>query len=218
MGFIKKNNKSHILAKNHTRKMSKNIKLGLISVCVGILFITFSVGIKFTASVPFMITDSNVLVDRTSRDLRLFEFQIDNVNYQVPTPCKNFLLEGWVLTENPMIPAGRSASVLIEKDSKRLFLVVKNQTTETLKVSQCTVIQVLIQSSPKEDEIPIFFGKDGFTLRMNERQVEQVFGKPNRIQQKGNETAYLYRYGTSAAIEIIVDRNIGTIKIAYHRK
>lgn len=181
-------------------------------VCVGLI-----VGICVQSEMPHQISDQVDLAGRTTADLKLFEFQLENENYQIPMPFSAMEEKGWILNQDPLLYAGETRALAAEKGNLTIYLNICNQSGEPANASTGQIVQITVKAGKTEEETPVFFGVDGLHMRMSYDQIEKLLGKCDVAEKINGVSYYTYYYGETAAIKVAIDPTTGLSKITLNR-
>lgn len=189
-------------------------------VCLVVAFLVSlcaAAAIFVQTSIPHQITDPTELAERTTKDLKLFEFQLENENYQIPSAFSDFQENGWVLDSDPILNLGETRALAAKKDNLTVYLNICNQSTGPINASACEVVQITVKAAENEVDTPVFFGKDGLCMRMSYDQMKDILGKYNTAEKLQDTYTYTYYYGETAAIRTTIDATKGLTEITLNR-
>lgn len=181
-------------------------------VCVGIV-----VGICIQSEVPHQISDQVDLAGRTTADLNLFEFHLENENYQIPMPFSVMEEKGWTLNQDPLLYVGETRALSAEKGNLTIYLNICNQSSGPANASTGQIVQISVKAGKTEEDTPVFFGVDGLHMRMSYGQIEKLFGKYDVSEKINGVSYYTYYYGETAAIKVAIDPTTGLSEVTLNR-
>lgn len=187
------------------------------AVVTAILLVCVIVAGLYVLDAPHRVTDSEVLANRTTEDLRWFEFQLDGETYQIPSGWETFGETGWVLEENPILGPGEKKILYANKDQFRIQLTLTNDQSDLQNASRCTVTQITMKANQDEAKNPAFFAVNGLTFRMGYEEMQEALGSYDQATIQNGLYVYLYRYGNTAAIQIALDETNGISEIVLNR-